>query len=139
MLSQDFNWNIAITAITLIVAIISPVIVAIVNNAHNTKIRKLELKYKSKTSYFQNQQSVFDNYILYVSKQIEANYQSERTEYIHYYGELFMYVPECYWKEIEALDKHIQSRDKQNAKYQLVKITKILGKILQESDPKFLK
>lgn len=136
---DNIDWNTVVPQITLAVAIISPVVVAIVNNAHNSKIRRLELKYEKQTSYFHNQQSIFDNYVLYASKQIEADYQSERTEYMRYYGELFMYVPECYWNELETLHKYIQNRDKQNAKVQLINVTKTLGKTLQESDLKFPK
>lgn len=136
---ENFDWNTAIASITLVVAIISPVVVAVLNNIHNTKIKRLELKYQKQTSYFHNQQSAFDNFVLYASKQIHSDYQSERIEYMRYYGEMFMYVPECYWHELEILHKHIQSKDKQNAKQQFEKVTKILGKVLQESDLKFPK
>ncbi len=139
MNAETFNWNLVISAVTLIVAIFSPVIVTVLNSAHNTKIRKLELKYEKQSSYFLNQQSVFDNYIAFAAKQIESDYQSERTEYMRYYGELFMYVPEYYWGELETLHKYIQSRDRQNAKNQFVNVTKTLGKTLQESDLKFPK
>lgn len=136
---DNIDWNTVVPQITLAVAIISPVVVAIVNNAHNSKIRRLELKYEKQTSYFHNQQSIFDNYVLYASKQIEADYQSERTEYMRYYGELFMYVPESYWKELEKLNRYIQEKNKQASMQQLITVTKILGKILQESDLKFPK
>lgn len=139
MNAENFDWNNAIPAITLIVAIVSPIMVAIMNNIHNTKIRKLELKYKKQTSYFQKQQSVFDNYILYASKQIDTNYQSEHIEYIRYYGEMFMYVPEYHWGELETLHKYIQNKDKKNANQQLIKVTKILGLVLRESDLRFPK
>ena len=40
---DNIDWNTVVPQITLAVAIISPVVVAIVNNAHNSKIRRLEL------------------------------------------------------------------------------------------------
>lgn len=132
-----FNWNLVISSITLIVAIISPVLVTIVNNIHSTKIRKLELRYKKQNSYYTKQQSIFENYLNAISKQLESNYESERIEYIRCYHELFLYVPDCYWQDIEDLHKLILNRDKKGATALLNKVTKSLGKVLQESDRKF--
>lgn len=135
----SFNWSVVISGITLIVAILSPVLVTIMNNLHNTKIRKLELGYEKQLSYYQKQASIFNEFIKFSSKQIESNYQSERIEYMHFYNELFLYTPENYWKDFEELNALIVSRNKHEATQKLSSISKMLGKILQESDQSFPK
>lgn len=79
--------ELAISAITLCVAIICPVLVTILNNFHATHMRKLELKYEKQFSYYRKQQSVFNRFLEFASKQLESNYQSERTEYLRSYHE----------------------------------------------------
>lgn len=135
--TNNSYWSIVISAITLIVAIISPVLVTILNNLHNTKIKNLELKYEKYISYYQKQEDVFNKFIDYASKQLEANYQSERVEYIHCYNELFLYTPEKYWKDFEELNRLIISRNKDDATKKLSSVSKTLGEILRESDQLF--
>lgn len=132
-------WSTIISAITLIVAIVSPVLVTILNNRHNTKLKNLELKYEKYISYYQKQETVFNKFINYASKRLEANYQSERVEYIHCYNELFLYTPEKYWKDFEELNNLIISREKDDATEKLSSVSKTLGEILRESDQLFPK
>lgn len=132
-------WSTIISAITLVVAIISPVLVTVLNNLHGTKLKKLELKCEKYISYYQKQETVFSKFIDYASKQLEANYQSERVEYIHCYNELFLYTPEKYWKDFEELNRLIISRSKDGATQKLSSVSKTLGEILQESDQLFPK
>ena len=68
--SNNFNLSYVVSGITLIVAIISPVIVTMLNNYHNSKIRKLELYYQKQLSYYQKQESVFSSFLESASKQI---------------------------------------------------------------------
>lgn len=91
--SNNFNWSYVVSGITLIVAIISPVIVTMLNNYHNSKIRKLELYYQKQLSYYQKQESVFSSFLESASKQVVADYQSEKVEYMRYYNQLFLYTP----------------------------------------------
>lgn len=137
--TNTFDWQMTISAITLIVAIVSPVLVTIINNFHATKIRKLELRYEKQFSYYNKQQDVFNTFLVFASKQLETNYQSERIEYIRSYHELFLYTPEKYWKDFEELNNSLLLRDKSIAQSNLSSVTKILGKILQESDLAFPK
>ena len=137
--TNTFDWQMTISAITLIVAIVSPVLVTIINNFHATEIRKLELRYEKQFSYYNKQQDVFNTFLEFASKQLETNYQSERIEYIRSYHELFLYTPEKYWKDFEELNNSFLSRDKSIAQSNLSSVTKILGKILQESDLAFPK
>ena len=53
---ETLNTNhleLALSAITLCVAIVCPVLVTIINSIHSTQIRKLELKYDKQLSYYQ--------------------------------------------------------------------------------------
>lgn len=138
-ISTVFDWNLLISAITLIVAIASPVLVTIVNNMHNAKIRKLEMKFERQTIYSNRQHSVFQNYLDKISHQLETDYQSEKIEYLRCYHELFLYLPECYWPDIEKLHNYILNRDNKNASQLLNQVTKTLGKVLRESDLQFPK
>lgn len=130
--------ELAISAITLCVAIICPVLVTILNNFHATHMKKLKLKYENQISYYQKQQSVFNRFLEFASKQLEANYQSERTEYIRSYHELVLYVPSEYWEQLSSLHDSLLNR-KNDSSEKLLAVTQTLGRILQESDRLFPK
>lgn len=130
--------ELAISAVTLCVAIICPVLVTIVNSVHSTHIRKLELKYEKQLSYYQKQQSVFTCFLEFASKQLETNYQSERIEYIRSYHELVLYVPSKYWRQLSSLHESLLNR-RNGSSEKLLAVTQTLGKILQESEQLFPK
>ena len=134
--STFFNFDLptVFSAITLLVAIISPLLCSISNNIHSTKIKKLELSYEKQISYYNKQQSVFSSFLEFTSKQLETDYKTEKIEYIHAYHELLLYTPEKYWNNFESLYNYILKRDKTNATAELSSVTKILGKILRESE-----
>lgn len=131
--SNNFNWSYVVSGITLIVAIISPVIVTILNNYHNSKIRKLELYYQKQLSYYQKQESVFSSFLESASKQVVADYQSEKVEYMRYYNQLFLYTPEEYWEQFKKLNESVVNRNKGESEKLLFSTAVSLGKILQES------
>lgn len=133
------NLSIIIPAITLMVSIVSPVIVALINNVHNSHMKRMELKYEKLSSYYEKQQEVFSNFLSSVSRQIESNYQSQRIEYIRCYNELFLYTPSKYWDEFQKLNELILSRNTSEAKVKLSSVAKTLGKILQISEKQFPK
>lgn len=76
--------ELAISAITLCVAIICPVLVTILNNFHATHMRKLELKYEKQFSYYRKQQSVFNRFlgICFQTIRIKLSEQSEQNTYV---------------------------------------------------------
>jgi hypothetical protein len=131
--SNNFDWSYVISGITLVVAIVSPVLVTILNNYHNSKIRKLELDYQKQLSYYQKQEAVFSSFLESASKQINADYQSERVEYMQSYNHLFLYSPEEYWEQFKKLNEAVIKRDKDESTKLLSSTAVSLGKILQES------
>ena len=131
--SNNFDWSYVISGITLVVAIVSPVLVTILNNYHNSKIRKLELDYQNQLSYYQKQESVFNSFLESASKQINHDYPSERNEYMQSYNQLFLYSPEEYWEQFKKLNEAVIKRDKDESTKLLSSTAVSLGKILQES------
>lgn len=130
--------ELAISAITLCVAIICPILVTIINNIHSAHMRKLELKYEKHLAYYQKQQSVFNHFLEFASKQLESNYQSERTKYIRSYHELVLYTPSEYWEQLSSLHESLLNR-RNGSSEKLLAVTQTLGKILQESEQLFPK
>ena len=103
------------------------------NNYHNSKIRKLELYYQKQLSYYQKQESVFSSFLESASKQVVADYQSEKVEYMRYYNQLFLYTPEEYWEQFKKLNESVVNRNKGESEKLLFSTAVSLGKILQES------
>lgn len=135
--SNTINWSIIIPAITLIVSIVSPVLVCIINNIHNTKIHKMDLNFQNKTSYIQKQQEVFDSFLKYTSKRINKYCTSSVVEeYTRLYNVVFLYTPSKYWKEFQKLDGMIASTNTIVLEKQLNCVAMILAEILRESDRK---
>lgn len=104
----EFDLTITISVILAFVAIISPIFTAIINNCHDTKIKKLELKQKEYENTVMYKRSLFENYLKYAGRCI---YFSD-IDASKYYGEFYFSALMCASPEIRedmiAVNKRIQ-------------------------------
>lgn len=89
----EIDISITISVIVALCAIVSPILTAIINNCHQTKIKKLELseeRYKNTVVY---KREIFENYLKFAGRCIAYSDDSALQEYGKYYLLALMYAP----------------------------------------------
>lgn len=130
----ETNFTVTFTVIIALVALVSPIIVAIINNIHHTKIRKLELE-------SQMEQRQFD---VYYSDKVKAftnltnsggtliteigNGNSYRDIYIHFHNALLLCNEEnqsLIIEFVEFVNKQLMSAEKPSHEWELEYLYKL--------------
>ena len=86
--------TISISVILALCAIVSPIITCIINNIHQTKIRKLELKRQEYVETIIHQREFFENYLKHAGRCIYYADTDALKDYGEHYYSALMYAPE---------------------------------------------
>lgn len=121
---MTFDWSVIITASLAVAAIISPILVAVINNHHNYKIRKLELATDKKIENFER---LCEYLNIYLSKPTDNNYGN----YLMWYRKSVIYMSGSTLETMNEINRLIekQQTDIVQSKY-LTKLCKQLQKDL---------
>lgn len=94
-----------LSTITLVVAIVSPVIVACVNNHHQTKIRKIDF-------YLQHRALVIEQYLSALGEITHGrtSYEESFIEAGKSSAEMYLYVPKKHWDILDKIESLISQR-----------------------------
>lgn len=130
------DWSAAAAWIALVVAIITPVFTARLNNYFQLEMKKLDYKFSKQTEYYHYQKACFENFIKFASKQIESDYKHEKIDFCECFHEMLIYLPSNNWDEAKSLYDAIINR-KSDAHEKLYLFTQILASQLQESWQQF--
>lgn len=84
--------TISISVILALAAIISPVLTAIINNVHQTKIKKMELEQQNYENTVMYKQTIFENYLKASGKCIFYSDASALKEYGEHYFRALMFA-----------------------------------------------
>ncbi len=119
-MSSDY-WSAIISGIALVAAVVSPVITALVNNKHQLQLKNIEY-------YSHHRATAIENYI-YIVGQICSETVCE--PYLSTYGriskEIYLYLPQTFWKEIDDIDNLIQNQKFRDASSLLSELCKRLN------------
>lgn len=86
--------TVTISVIIALCAIISPILTAIINNMHQTKIKKMELKQQEYTDTVIHQREFFENYLKHAGRCIYFADPDAQKDYGEYYFSALMYAPD---------------------------------------------
>lgn len=105
--------------IAAIAAIAAPSVTALINNIHQTRMYKRKM-------YTQHKIEVIESYIAACGERVfSITYES----YPRFCAEIFLYVPKCYWHDIEKLNEQVNKKfDERDNKLSL----SLLSKVSQE-------
>ncbi len=92
----NIDWSAVAAWIALAVAIISPILTAIINNVHERKMKKLEFALSREVD-------MISEYLDITSREILISGISDNYNKI--YSKIFFYVPRSVWAEIEELNR----------------------------------
>lgn len=111
----------ALTAwIALIVAIISPILTAIINNHHQTKMKKIEMSIASKLK-------IIEDYLSSAGQIIYHNGEASTESYSIAIGRIYSASPRSLWEKISLLDEMIYSSNWEDAHTQFLEISQALA------------
>ena len=124
--------TVTISAILGMSAIVAPVLTALINNHHQTKIKKLELAHEKYTETALYQRHILEDYMRAASKCLTAFKADAETEYSECYGLAVIYVPANVRKILDELDSAIKDKRLADARRIFRKLTPILTDIIQK-------
>lgn len=109
MNNLKFDLSITISVIIAIAAVISPIFTAIINNAHQRKMKLLELKqehYEKTVSY---QRSIFENYLSKAGIYIGTKCTDKNClkDYNDAYLLALLYAPKGLREKIQSANMHL--------------------------------
>ena len=106
--------------IALIVAIISPILTAIINNRHQTKMKKIEMSIASKLK-------IIEDYLSSAGQIIYHNGEASTESYSIAIGRIYSAFPRSLWEKISVLDEMIYSGNWEDAHAQFLEISQALA------------
>ncbi len=91
-LLPKFDLTISISVILALCAILSPILTAIINNIHHTKIRKMELQQDYYRETIFHQRELFENYLKCAGRCIQNSDLDALKDYGEYYFSALPYT-----------------------------------------------
>ena len=121
--------TITVPVILVITSIISPIVTTILNNHHQLKLKRLELKEKRYAESVIYQREIFENYLRSAGKYVKSpNLDfSKSSEYGEYYFLAYMYAPSELQQQMKCLDSYIVARDAKGASRMLPLVTSAIS------------
>lgn len=113
-------WSTIISGVTLLAAIFSPVITAIINNRYAAKKQRAEF-------YDMHRAKAIENYIHAAGKAVKHSDINAVHEFGEVTSEIYFYTPESLWPMLDKLDELISSGAIDPAREQLRQICKSLA------------
>lgn len=80
-------------SITAIVAILAPVFVAMINNHHQYRLKKMELEQKSYEQSVLHKREIFENFLSAFNKVCQLQTNESISEYSSCYSLVYIYLP----------------------------------------------
>ena len=116
----EFDATLTLTGVVALTAIVSPVIVTIMNNHHAYKMKKLEIKHI-------NQSQAFENYMLAVGSILDEHSSQTFRDYEARKCLAYIQAPRSAWREMDKLDKLIKERKFNDARKVMADVGKVLS------------
>lgn len=127
----NFDLTVSISVILALAAIISPILTALINNRHHTKIRKMEMQQQTYENTILHKRTVFENYLKVAGKCIYYSDTSSLKEYGEFYFHALMYAPPELRNDMIAANQKMQNYDWEEASEIIEKISAKISDNLQ--------
>ncbi len=111
----NFDLTISISVILALAAIISPILTAIINNIHQTKIKKMELRQQMYEHTVMHERCIFENYLKHAGRCIFYSDSSALKDYGECYFNALMCAPPDLKKDMINANQYMQEADWTNA------------------------
>lgn len=123
---MNYDPNIIVTAVAL-AAIISPIVVALINNAHQTKLRKMDIAQEHEVRTLNYIRSVYEKYLSDTSNAIIYRDEEHLAKYRDSYTIALMYLPAKSSELTKSIDSAILNGDWEVASDKLIELSQWLS------------
>lgn len=90
----EIDLTITISAIVALAAVISPILTALINNHHQLKLKRLELKQQEYERTIMYKRYIFENFIMSLSMVAQLHTTENIDSFAKWYPLAYMYLPE---------------------------------------------
>ncbi len=111
----NVDLTITVSVILAVCALISPAITALINNSHQRKMKKLELRQASIEKHYTYTREIFENYLKHTNEYLLFPRGSNQTEYLRIYPLALMYFPDDLHADLIKLNSFIEKDDFESA------------------------
>lgn len=129
---MNIDLTVTISVILTLTAIASPIATSIINNIHDSKIKKLELRNKHLQTTIHHRNEIFENYLRYAGRCIAVADINASKEYYEYYFLSLLYVSDELRAEMKVIHQYIENGEYEKTVASLQQITPKLYGLLQE-------
>ena len=119
--------TITVPVILVITSIISPIVTTILNNHHQLKLKRLELKEKRYAESVIYKRQLFENYLRCAGKFCKSANPRESAEYGEAFFLAYLYAPSELRPLMESLDTFIVKYDADGASRMLPLVTSAIS------------
>lgn len=105
------NFNNFMPSITAIVAILAPIFVAIINNHHQYRIKKMELEQKSYEQSVLHKREIFEKFLSAFNKACQLQTKEAISEYSSCYSLVYIYLPKPVRDELGLINLLIDRKN----------------------------
>lgn len=128
---MNINSDVVIVVISL-AAIISPILVALINNFHHSRMRKIELKEDRRNQNLKYLYSIFENYLQSTSRCIAVPSSENIKLYGENYSIAFAFFPPKAHQMLKEINASIRQRDWDSANAQLESLSIWLSGLMKD-------
>lgn len=125
--TPKIDLTVTITSAIALAAIVSPVLVALINNHYQYKAKQLEIISTQKFS-------VIEKYLNSAGAVVHRSTSTRLKEYQENKAIIYLYIPRSTWKLVDNLDSQIQNGNLDAARSTLDALSKALSKALDYRD-----
>lgn len=125
------DFTISISVILALCAIVSPIFTAIINNMHQTKIKKLELKQQEYRDTIIHQRDFFENYLKHAGRCIYYADSDALKDYGEHYFSALMYATDDLKADMIEANRLMLKDDWDNASVLIEKLSTKIHDIQQ--------
>lgn len=126
-----FDLTVSISVILALAAIISPILTAIINNIHHTKLKKMELKQQHFENTVMHEREIFENYLKHAGRCIYYADSNALKDYGEYYFNALLCAPPNLQKCMIEANEYMQKYDWTNASKKIEELSAMIRDILQ--------
>ncbi len=120
-----------IICVIAVCAIISPAIVAIVNNHHSLKVRELELKNEKEKENVQFLRSVFEDYVKNTNAYMSTPSGPNRSNYLESYSLALAYFPKEARTLLDQIDGLVSIKSADSVKEEIATLSIVLSDFMK--------
>ena len=129
--SAKIDLTVTISVIIALCAIVSPIFTSIINNMHQTKIKKLELKQQEYRDTIIHQRNFFENYLKHAGRCIYYADSDALKDYGEHYFSALMYATDDLKADMIEANRLMQKDDWDNASVLIEKLSTKIHNIQQ--------